>query len=367
MEQNQNTTSPRPPSRPSTNRSKGPQGRPPARSDAPEGRVSEETAPASAGAQTKKRAPHGSLNGPKGKPPAPRPDTPAFEVVPRKYRHDGWTPERQRAFISALADTGVVTRAARRVNMAPESAYHLRNQPGAEGFRAAWEAALDLGVRRLKDEVFERALEGQLQPVIIGGKLKGFRRVKSDRMLMFALRMNAKDEYGRRLAATYFDPNAPRLHAGTGKSSRNEVIGQYETPDGTALLEQSPAFRPMPDPNPRPARVTETITGPAVSQADKDARAAALVAGFDPVAMTLPEIEAMQTMLAKIAAQRRAEMAGNPEHDTTLAFLENRDGEFKPVGPFQDVYPVVTEDDREPEFDEGEVPWWELGDPEGGA
>lgn len=312
------------------------------------------------------RAPHGSRNGPKGKPPEPRADIPAFDIVPRKFRHDGWTPERQRAFISALADTGVVSHAARYVNMSPVSCYHLRNQPGAESFRAAWEAALDLGVRRLKDEVMERALEGQLHPVIIGGKLKGFKRVKSDRLLMFALRMNAKDEYGRRLAATYFDPNAPRLHAGTGKS------------DPTAVLEASPAPLPlaggagggpvpMPDPSPLPTRVTETLTGPAVSQAQKDTRAAALVAGFDPVALTLPEIEAMQAMLAQAAAHHRAMLNGPPEYDTTLAFLENRDGEFKPVGPLEDIHSLVTEENREPEFDEEEDRWWALSDPEGGA
>lgn len=31
-----------------------------------------------------------------------RPPLPDFTPVPRKYRHDGWTPERQRAFIGAL-------------------------------------------------------------------------------------------------------------------------------------------------------------------------------------------------------------------------------------------------------------------------
>src|SRR5205085_11374170 len=54
--------------------------------------------------------------------PAPpreeRPPVPEFAPVPRKYRHDGWTPERQKAFIEALADCGSVTRAAAMVNMA---------------------------------------------------------------------------------------------------------------------------------------------------------------------------------------------------------------------------------------------------------
>ena len=144
-------------------------------------------------------------------PAAERPALPDFAPVPRKPRHDGWTPERQRAFIAALADTGSVGRAARWVNMSPEGAYYLRRQPGSEGFRRAWEAALDFGVQRLKDIAYERAIDGQLSPVFVAGKLKGFRRVRNDRLLMFCLRMNARDERGQRLSGSYFERNADRL------------------------------------------------------------------------------------------------------------------------------------------------------------
>ena len=37
--------------------------------------------------------------------------------VPRKYRHDGSTADRQRASIAALAETGSVNAAAHRINM----------------------------------------------------------------------------------------------------------------------------------------------------------------------------------------------------------------------------------------------------------
>ena len=67
---------------------------------------------------------------------------PAFEPVPRKYRRDGWTPERQQAFIAALADTGNVTAACEHVGMTTEGVYYLRRQPGAESFARAWEVAL---------------------------------------------------------------------------------------------------------------------------------------------------------------------------------------------------------------------------------
>ena len=71
---------------------------------------------------------------------------PQFEPVPRKYRHDGWTPERQKAFIAALAESGNVTAACEHVGMTTVGAYYLRRQHGAESFAHAWEAALDGGV-----------------------------------------------------------------------------------------------------------------------------------------------------------------------------------------------------------------------------
>ena len=63
-----------------------------------------------------------------------------------------------------------------------------RTPIGAEGFRRAWEAALDFGVARLKDVAFERAIDRYLVPVFVAGKLMGFRRRHNDALLMFCLR-----------------------------------------------------------------------------------------------------------------------------------------------------------------------------------
>ncbi len=123
------------------------------------------------------------------------PAVPDFAPVPRKYRHDGWTEERQRAFIDALAATGSVTHAAKTVNMSPEGAYQLRRQPGAEEFAAAWEAALDHGIQRLEDIALERAIHGVEAPVYSYGKLIGTRIVHNDRLLMFMLRNRAADRF----------------------------------------------------------------------------------------------------------------------------------------------------------------------------
>jgi len=129
-------------------------------------------------------------------PDPPRATVPAFQPVPRKYRHDGWTPERQRAFIEALADTGSVKHAAKTVNMSPEGAYYLRRQPGAEEFAAAWAAALDRGIQRLEDIALERAIQGVEVPVYSYGKLVGSRIVHNDRLLMFMLRNRAPERFG---------------------------------------------------------------------------------------------------------------------------------------------------------------------------
>ena len=126
---------------------------------------------------------------------------PTFTPVPRLCaRHDGWTPERQRGFIEALADPGSVRAAANAVGLTPEGAYMLRRHPEAAGFRAAWEAALSRGVERLEDAAMERALHGVEVPVYSYGKLVGTRRVFNDRLLMFILRNRA----------------AQRFNAGTG-------------------------------------------------------------------------------------------------------------------------------------------------------
>ena len=128
--------------------------------------------------------------------PVPASELPAFEPVPIKPRHDGWTPERQRAFIEALADTGSVAAACRHVNMTTVGAYRIRRLPGAAGFSAAWTAALDLGVQRLEDVAMERALNGVEEPFYVYGQHVGTRTRYNDRLLMFMLRNRNPERYG---------------------------------------------------------------------------------------------------------------------------------------------------------------------------
>jgi len=74
--------------------------------------------------------------------PAAAPASLRFEAVPVRFRRDGWTPARQRAFIAALAGCRCVLEACRRVGKSPEAAYRLYRRADAASFRAAWDAAL---------------------------------------------------------------------------------------------------------------------------------------------------------------------------------------------------------------------------------
>lgn len=125
-----------------------------------------------------------------------RPIVPDFTPVPRKHRHDGWTAERQRAFIDALAETGSVKHACARINMSAEGAYYLRRRPDAESFRRAWEAALNHGVQRLADIAIDRAIEGVVIPIYHRGEQVGERRWHDNRLLMFILRHHMPARYG---------------------------------------------------------------------------------------------------------------------------------------------------------------------------
>ena len=106
--------------------------------------------------------------------PAHHARVPAFVPVATRARKDGWTARRQAAFLAALAITGSVCEAARRVSMARESAYRLRRREGAESFAAAWDAILGrcIGAERkvTPEERARRAIEGLLKPVIWRGR-----------------------------------------------------------------------------------------------------------------------------------------------------------------------------------------------------
>jgi len=116
--------------------------------------------------------------------------------VRRQPRGDGWSADRQRSFIEALADGGSVTEAARQVGMSASGAYRLRRSPGGEAFAQAWDAAIHQAALHLVDVAFDRAIHGSDEPVFDReGRRIGRRLRQNDRLLMFLLRAHLPERY----------------------------------------------------------------------------------------------------------------------------------------------------------------------------
>lgn len=128
-----------------------------------------------------------------------------FLPVPRSPRHDGWSPERQWAFVQALADTGSVTQAAKIVGKSVGSANALRRHPLAAGFRAACDAALAQASCTIEEVALDRVLNGEVETFTRGdGESIERRRPCSDRLLIHMLKVReraAERRQARREAA----------------------------------------------------------------------------------------------------------------------------------------------------------------------
>jgi len=140
---------------------------------------------------------------------------PAFTPVPVRTRMDGWTPERQVAFVTALAACACIEDACGAVGMSPRSYYDLRARPGSDSFRQAVEAALDVGTHRLETALLGRAIHGEATPVFYKGEQVGERRRYDNKLGLALLRARAGDRYG---------------------AWRDRVQQVREHPDGAALI-----------------------------------------------------------------------------------------------------------------------------------
>src|SRR5437764_2726703 len=72
-----------------------------------------------------------------------------FDPVPRRnVVPGGWGPEKQREFIARLATHGSKNKACTEMCMQATGMTKLQNSPGAQSFREAFGAAVELSVRR---------------------------------------------------------------------------------------------------------------------------------------------------------------------------------------------------------------------------
>lgn len=119
-----------------------------------------------------------------------------FQPVPLRARHDGWTVERQIAFVEKLADCGSISAACRHVGMSRESVRRLRRRPFGRAFRDACDAALDCAYAEVEEAAMERCRNGVPDPIFFGGEQVGERRHFDERLTMFLLRFRRRQRFG---------------------------------------------------------------------------------------------------------------------------------------------------------------------------
>jgi len=119
-----------------------------------------------------------------------------FDPVPVRARCDGWTPERQAAFIEKLVDTNSIAAACRHVGMSRESVRKLRRRPGGRAFRDACDAALDCGYAEIEQSAMERSKNGVARPIFFKGEQVGEWRHFDERLTMFLLRFRRRHRFG---------------------------------------------------------------------------------------------------------------------------------------------------------------------------
>lgn len=118
-------------------------------------------------------------------PNAPAMPFDGVELEDSRKRLAGWSAERQRVFLTNLAETGSVHLASAAARLSARSAYRLRARSPA--FAAAWDTADQLAVGRLSALAFDRAINGRTEQVWQDGELVAEKRLPSDRLLMWLL------------------------------------------------------------------------------------------------------------------------------------------------------------------------------------
>lgn len=102
-----------------------------------------------------------------------------------RTRHDGWTEARQKAFLTALSQTGCIHDACKRAAISDTAAYRWRRR--SRPFATAWERALRKARPTIEAEAYRRAVEGWDEEVIRDGEVVSVKRRYSDGLLRLLL------------------------------------------------------------------------------------------------------------------------------------------------------------------------------------
>jgi hypothetical protein len=108
-----------------------------------------------------------------------------IELEDSRKRSAGWSKERQKLFLTVLAETGQMHLAATAARLSARSARALRVRSPA--FDKGCRVAEQIAAGRLASIAFDRSINGRVEQVYQDGVLVAERRVPNDKLLMWLL------------------------------------------------------------------------------------------------------------------------------------------------------------------------------------
>jgi hypothetical protein len=126
------------------------------------------------------------------------------------------------AFLAALREVPVVSRACEAVSIDRSTAYRAREAD--QSFAAAWDDAMETGVDKAEQEAFRRAVEGTEKGVWHMGSLVGSERVYSDSLLSLVLKGRRKKVYADRTELTGADGGPVATTDATQRATRAATL-----------------------------------------------------------------------------------------------------------------------------------------------
>jgi hypothetical protein len=159
-------------------------------------------------------------------------NAPTTPTTTRAQRHDGWTPDRQRAFLEAVADGHSVEAAARSVGLSAASAYAFRRRAAGAAFALGWDGARLLARETVVDVLMQRVIDGQEERVTRpdGSEIVRFRYDNRLASTMLA----RLDRYADGLAAT--DAGRTARLAAQDFDAYLDLVGRDAGPARVALF-----------------------------------------------------------------------------------------------------------------------------------
>jgi len=146
-----------------------------------------------------------------------------------RRRHDGFTPERRKAFLAGLQQTGCVDDACRMARISDTTAYRTREK--LPDFARAWNAALARAKMPLRALAWERATTGAEIKVIRNGKHVESRFKPSDSILRLLMQGAEPESFGRPFggaAGSRGKVTLAQLDAKSRKQVRQEAFMEHQ-------------------------------------------------------------------------------------------------------------------------------------------